>query len=137
MVFIARRILQQESGVMKRWLIVLALVLAACGGSSGGGDPADAVERYLQAKVSGDGDTVLALLCSEMESAADREANSFTSVADAKIEGMECTRDGDSEVVRCTGKITAVYGTEATEFPLASYRVVEEDGEWKWCGETE
>ena len=40
----------------------------------------------------------------------------------------ECLRLSD-------GRIVALYGTEETEFPLVSYRVVEEDGEWKWCGE--
>jgi hypothetical protein len=113
------------------------LILAACGGGgSSAGDPADTVEKYLTAKVSGDGDTVRALLCSSMESARDREANAFSSVTGAKIEGMECQRSGDSDVVTCTGSILADYGTESTEFPLASYKVVQEDGEWKWCGET-
>jgi hypothetical protein len=112
------------------------LLVAACSAGSSVGDPADTVERYLTAKVGGDGDTVRALLCSEMESARDREANAFTSVTGATIEGMECTRAGASDVVTCTGTIKAVYGTENAEFALASYKVVQEDGEWKWCGET-
>ena len=48
---------------------------------------------------------------------------------------MTCTREGDSNVVTCTGQIVATYGTEQTSFPLTSYTVVQEDGEWKWCGE--
>jgi len=122
---------------MRKQIIMMAglLILAACAGSSAG-DPADTVERYLTAKVAGDADTVRALLCSAMESARDREANAFTSVTGAEIEGMECQRAGESDVVTCTGTIKAVYGTEAAEFPLASYKVVQEDGEWKWCGET-
>ena len=48
---------------------------------------------------------------------------------------MACTRQGDSDVVACTGKIVATYGTENTDFPLVSYKVVQEDGAWKWCGE--
>ena len=48
---------------------------------------------------------------------------------------MSCEQVAQSDVVTCQGKIVATYGTEDTEFPLASYRVVEEDGEWKWCGE--
>jgi hypothetical protein len=121
---------------MKKLLFGFLLILAACGGS-GAGDPADTVERYLTAKVGGDGDTMRALLCSEMESVVEREVNSFVSVTDPRIENMECTRDGDSDTVRCTGTITAVYGTEAATFDLTSYRVVQEDGEWKWCGETQ
>jgi len=114
------------------------LLLAACSGSGGstGDDPAKTVEKYLTAKVSGDGDTVRALLCSAMEADKDREASAFTSVTAAKIEDMKCQRNGDSDVVTCTGKIVANYGTEDTDFPLSSYKVVQEDGEWKWCGET-
>jgi hypothetical protein len=48
---------------------------------------------------------------------------------------MKCQRLDDSDIVQCDGKIVATYGTEDTEFPLTSYRVVQEDGEWKWCGE--
>jgi hypothetical protein len=113
--------------------ILLILLLDAC--SSSAGDPAQSVEQYLQAKADGDGDTIRQLLCSEMESLLERESRTFESVSDVRIEGMACQRVGDSDVVSCAGKIVATYGAEDTEFPLASYRVVEEDGEWKWCGE--
>lgn len=123
---------------MAKWLLVsviLALLLAACGGQGGetGGDPAEVVERYLQAKVAGDEQGVRGLLCAEMESQLEREARSFAGVEGARIENMDCTRDG--ETVTCTGEILATYGTEQQSFPLGSYRVVQEDGEWKWCGE--
>jgi hypothetical protein len=98
-------------------------------------DPAVlAVEQYLQAKVEGDDEAIRGLLCAEREADFQQEASSFDAV-EATIEGMVCTRDGDA--VRCEGAIVADYGGENTEFPLASYRVVEEDGVWKWCGETE
>ena len=115
-------------------LLSLALPLVACGGS-GAGDPAETVEKYMQAKVDGDADSIRALLCSEMESVLERESRTFESVSGVTIEGMDCQQDGDSNVVRCQGKIVALYGAEETEFPLVSYRVVEEDGEWRWCGE--
>ncbi len=121
---------------MKRIFIALILLLTACSTTGGAGDPADTVAKYLTAKVSGDADTVRALLCSDMESVADREVASFSTVTDAHIEDMKCTRDGDTDVVSCTGQIVAVYGTENTNFPLSSYKVVQEDGEWKWCGES-
>ncbi|MBK7920697.1 MAG: hypothetical protein IPJ94_31495 [Chloroflexi bacterium] len=111
------------------------LLLAACGGGSGAGDPAQTVEQYLQAKADGDADTIRALLCADMEQFLERESRTFDSVSGVHIDGMVCTRDGSSDVVRCEGKIVATYGTEDTEFPLTSYRVVQEDGEWKWCGE--
>jgi hypothetical protein len=129
---------------MKRlfWIVCLTAVLSACGGNGGGGDPAATVETYLQAKVESDEATIRSLLCSEMEQFADREIHTFDSVEDVTIEGMACTDAGDGESeatsgrVTCTGIIKALYGTEQTEFQLTNYRVVEEDGEWKWCGET-
>lgn len=116
-------------------LLILAVVgLAACANqSSPAGDPAATVERYLTAKVAADEPTLRGLLCSEMESDLANEARSFSGVEGAAIENMECTANGD--IVSCTGAITAMYGTEQQSFPLSSYRVVQEDGEWKWCGE--
>ena len=118
-------------------LITLALALlaiAACS-SSGGGDPAKTVEQYLTAKVASDETALRGLLCSEMEADVAIEASSFAGL-DAKLDGMSCQRQGDSDTVTCSGKIVATYGTEQTDFPLSSYRVVQEDGEWKWCGES-
>ena len=54
---------------------------------------------------------------------------------DVSIEDMACTSTEGSDIVQCTGQIVANYGAEDTSFPLSSYRVVQEDGEWKWCGE--
>ncbi len=117
--------------------LTLTAVLAACtANGSSGDDPAAAVETYLQAKVAGDGDTIQALLCSEQEQNLEREKQTFASVAEARLDGMACTDAGNGRVT-CEGKIVALYGTEETEFPLTNYRAVNEDGEWKWCGETE
>lgn len=113
-------------------IILLALSLMACADVS---DPAETVEEYIHAKVEGDTVQIRALLCSEMESLLERESRTFESVSGVSIEGMDCQREGESNVVRCQGQIVALYGTEETEFPLVSYRIVEEDGEWKWCGE--
>jgi hypothetical protein len=115
-------------------MLLLASILGAC--STGGeGDPAETVEAYLQAKVDIDVETIGSLLCSEMEANLERESRTFESVSDVTIEGMDCQRDGDSDTVRCEGRIVALYGTEETEFPLISYRIVQDAGEWKWCGE--
>ena len=125
---------------MKKFIFILFIVtlsLVSCGGGeSGGGDPAQAVEAYLQAKVSSDEATIRSLLCSEMEQFVDREIHTFDSVQDASIEGMACTDAGNGRVT-CEGTIIALYGTEETEFPLTNYQAVQEDGEWKWCGETQ
>ena len=116
-------------------LPLLALVLAACGGGGESGDPAAVVESYLEAKAAADRDGVAENLCAELEANLEREATSFSSV-EAQVEDMTCTRDGDSDTVTCEGAIVADYGGENTSFPLGTYRVVEEDGEWKWCGES-
>lgn len=130
-------------------LVLLLLILlgaTACGGneSNGGvtGDPAArAVEDYLSAKVRGDGDVIRAGLCSEMEADLERELRTFESVSNASIDNMSCASDNpaaeDETAVRCAGEIVALYGMEETKFPLSAYRAVLEDGEWKWCGETQ
>jgi len=124
---------------MKKWIpaIVLSMMALAACSSGGAGDPAKTVEQYLQAKVSADAEAIRGLLCSEMEADLERESMTFAGLVDVKLEGMACVRDGDTNTVRCQGKIVATYGTEKTDFPLVAYRVVQEDGEWKWCGETQ
>ena len=120
--------------------MLASFVLAACGGggapAAGGDDAAKAVESYLTAKVKVDQDGVRRLLCSEKEKDAETEATTFLGVDQPKLEGMKCVSAGDNKV-KCEGKITAQYGAEINEFPLVTYRVVQEDGEWKWCGETQ
>jgi hypothetical protein len=115
------------------YIVILIFIFSACASESG--DPAQVVEQYLQAKVERDEAVLRQLLCLPMEADFSREAASFSSVTDVTIEAMKCQRVGDSDSVQCSGEIVAVYGTENTSFPLTSYRVVQEDGEWKWCGE--
>lgn len=119
----------------KIMLAVLPLLFFAACSSGAGADPSATVEKYLQAKADSDASTISQLLCSEMEAVLERESRTFESVSGVHIEDMACEQVGESQIVTCEGKIVATYGTEDTEFPLASYRVVEEDGEWKWCGE--
>lgn len=116
-------------------LLLGALVVTMACTTGGEGDPAETVEAYLQAKVDGNIDTIGALLCAEMEANLERESRTFESVSDVAIEDMACQAVDDSATVRCAGRIVALYGAEETEFPLVNYRVVQEDGEWKWCGE--
>ncbi|MEP7291671.1 MAG: hypothetical protein ABI835_07795 [Chloroflexota bacterium] len=115
-------------------LTVFAL-LAACS-TSGSGDPAKVVEQYLQAKVAADETAMRGLLCSAMEADLSVEASSFAGL-ETRLDSMTCTRDGEGRTVTCTGKIVVTYGTEDSDFPLSTYSVVQEDGAWKWCGETE
>lgn len=126
----------EKENMKKVFILLISLLLMTACAAADSGDPAATVEAYLQAKVDGDADTVRRLLCTEMEAVWEREARTFESVSGTRTEDMACTATGDDKV-SCDGKIVAVYGTEETEFPLVSYRVVQEDGEWKWCGETQ
>ena len=119
---------------MKQFLLLslFLLCLSACGGEAAGTGAGDIVEDYLEAKVAGDSDALTGLICSEMADSVTREAASFANV-EARIEGMQCTANGNT--VTCTGNIIAVYGTDEREFPLSSYRVVQEENQWRWCGE--
>ena len=123
---------------MSRRVLVLIgmaiLILVGCGGSAGD-DPAAAVESYLRAKAAGDEATLGALICAAQESNLQREAHTFDSVTGVELVDMACSYPGDGNIVSCSGKFVALYGSEETEFPLVSYRVTEEDGQWKWCGE--
>jgi hypothetical protein len=130
---------------------VLMLTLAACGspsptstpsGDNGASDTtsnnqqaARVVEAYLQAKVASDYDGVRANLCAAMEADLDREAFSFSGVS-AEIENMMCAVDAGGQTVTCAGQIAALYGGDTRFFELSTYNVVQEDGVWKWCGET-
>lgn len=111
--------------------LIAASLLTACGDA---GSPAGTVEAYIEAKVAADPERVRQLLCSELEATYETEARTFAGVADATIEGMACTQTEENRVA-CEGRIVALYGTEENEFPLTVYRVVQEGGEWKWCGE--
>ena len=122
-------------------LLIMAIAIASCdSGASTDGDAsatdeaAAAVEGYLTAKVSNDADGIRRYLCSAMESDFDREVQSFSGV-EAEIEGMACASDEGGATVTCEGTIVAVYGGENRDFPLGTYSIVEEDGEYKWCGE--
>jgi hypothetical protein len=114
---------------------IFILILAGCKGEDRN-NPQAVVEDYLQAKIDLNTDTIQKLLCSEMENDLERETHTFETVSDARIEDLSCTWDAAQSVVRCQGKIVASYGAEQTEFPLKAYRLVQEDGQWKWCGES-
>ncbi|MCB9422119.1 MAG: hypothetical protein H6667_20120 [Ardenticatenaceae bacterium] len=119
---------------MKKLVLFASLLflLAACTAT---GDPAITVENYLQAKVAGNADTVRALLCSAKEADLEAELRTFSIAEGVEIKEMACQQVEESDVVQCNGRIVALYGTEENVFPLVSYHVVEEDGEWKYCGE--
>lgn len=117
-------------------LLVLSLALAACADE---GDPAEAIEAFLEAKVASDADKLSEIMCKELEAQVPDEAASFASVK-AELQDMSCEkgdRDGDYTLVNCTGEIVVDYGGEQRTFALSdtTYRAKQEDGEWKMCGE--
>jgi hypothetical protein len=116
------------------WLVIVAGVVACSPGAAG--DPAQAVEQYLRAKVASDRDKVKALLCARLEGSLDTEVLSFSGVK-AELEGLACKKDDGKETVTCAGEIVAEYTNEKMRFPLTTYAVVQEGGTWKWCGESQ
>ena len=127
---------------MKRFCIGLCLlfglILTACGGgstpASNNDDAGKIVLQYLQAKIDSKRDTLQSLLCASQESNLDRETQSFSGVK-AHLDNVICQKDANANTVTCSGAIVAEYNGENTNFPLTKYNVVQEDGQWKWCGE--
>ncbi|MEO0565039.1 MAG: hypothetical protein AAF125_23230 [Chloroflexota bacterium] len=120
---------------MKQIMLALMLVVLVRCAASGDAGAVEAVETYLQASVDGDADTLAQVMCADMEAQVEPTARRFATVAGVRLEGMACTFDGDAGTVTCEGEIIATYGAEDTAFPLGTYSVVQEGGEWKWCGE--
>jgi hypothetical protein len=116
--------------------IALLLLLAACD-SGGGEDPTVVVDKYLKARLASDVDQLRALSCADWESQVVLEADSFRG-RDAELVDVSCEvggKDGDYTIVNCEGHIAVVYQGENRDFPLKNYRLLQEDGEWKMCGE--
>lgn len=116
-------------------LIILAAITACSNGSTG---PAAAIESYNHALVEGKADQLTTLSCSDWEADAHNELASFSAVK-VSLEDMACSetsKDGETALVSCTGKIIANYGNEVLEINLADrlYQVVLEGGEWRMCG---
>lgn len=130
-------------------LLVTAVTVAACGGgdneeggdSDAAGDDSGAitaVQTYLQAIVDSDEDTLRQVTCAERESEVPMRARSFAAV-NAELRDVSCRlngTEGEYTLVTCDGIIFAEYtGGQDNEIPLETYRAIEEDGEWKACGE--
>lgn len=122
---------------LTRFLALLILLgLVACAEES---NPIPTVETYLQARVSSNTEELQRLSCAEWEAQAALQADSFRGM-DAKLEGLSCAsegEDGDFTLVACQGKIVTTYNGETREWPLGTYRLTQEDDEWKFCGEAE
>jgi hypothetical protein len=119
------------------WIIGILLVIGLPGCEQRG--PSDVIEEYLQARVASDVTQLRSLACTDWEAQAAIEAESFRSM-NAVLENMTCQQNGEQDgftVVTCEGKMTTTYNGETREWPLGAYRLRQEDGEWRMCGEAD
>ncbi len=122
-------------------IVLLIGVLIVVSGCSQAGDPGEAMLKYLQARVAADSDTIRGLSCAAWEGQAVMQADSFRSM-NAELDNVTCTKsvsdngeDGDATLVTCDGQIVTTYNGENRTWSLGTYRMTQEDGEWKMCGE--
>lgn len=121
-------------------IVFTPLLLAACAQTpeAASGAP-QAVEAYLQALVNKERDRFMTLICPAFEAEGRVEFDSFGAV-EAKLDGVSCAesgKDGETALVQCQGSIVATYQGESNrvlELKDNTYRVVQDDGEWKMCG---
>ncbi|HSV86599.1 MAG TPA: hypothetical protein VLH85_08480 [Levilinea sp.] len=135
---------------MKKWIMVILglwglLALAGCGTPGASPTTADspppavqALERYLQALVEKDENTLVSLTCADWEMQALLEFDAFGGV-EISLKELSCEQveNGDGGVtVVCQGKILASYKDEVKEFDLSSrnYLMVQQGGDWLVCG---
>lgn len=123
--------------VLLSFVILAALVLVACGSSTGDA-PVQAVENYLNALVAKDATRLPTLVCGDWEDDALIELDSFQAVT-ARLENVACTQtgtDGDTALVNCTGNIIASYNNEdqALDLSVRTYQVTQTGGDWLVCG---
>lgn len=119
-------------------VLVLSILLSACGSSANSTGAKDAVEGYVDALAGNDEASLSALSCADWESDALTELDSLQAVT-ATLEGFSCQQsgtDGETILVNCTGRMILSYNGEDQELDLSTrtYRVVEQDGNWLVCG---
>ena len=118
-------------------MVIILCITAACNGDSSI-QASQAVENYLQALVARDLNTMISASCSEWESQARLEFDSFAAVK-LTLNNMACKQTDEEtpySLIGCKGSITANYGNEDLEIDVAEriYRVIKEAGEWRMCG---
>lgn len=116
------------------FLIISLLILAGCASND---NPAQVVEAYFQAIIADETERLADLTCAAYEAQAMTLASSFRNTG-AELEDISCQQagtDGDYNIVQCQGKIVVQYQAELREFPLSRYRIIQEDGDWRMCGE--
>ena len=127
---------------MRKLLLILAmlltanLLLTACASKTDA--PVKAVEDYWNAIVAKDSERLPTLVCGDWEDDALTVLDSLQAVT-AKLDNFSCAQtgtDGDTTLVKCTGKILLTYNTENQEIDLSTftYQVMQDGGDWLVCG---
>jgi hypothetical protein len=127
----------KHSCSVKLAVVALGILVVTLVGCSQPGDPGAAMVKYLEARAAADADTIRGLSCAAWEGQAVAQADSFRSM-NAKLENVTCRQngaDGDFTLVTCDGQIVTTYNGENRSWALGTYRMAQEDGEWKMCGE--
>ena len=120
-------------------ILLVTLFLTACSSNkSNSSAPAKAVEEYLNALVAKDENRLPTLVCSDWEDQALIELDSFQAVT-PRLEGASCEQtgtDGDTALVKCSGKIVMTYNNEDQELDLSTftYQVLQQGSDWLVCG---
>lgn len=117
-------------------LLPILLIFLGCASEI---NPSDTIIKYLEARLASDVEQLRELSCAEWESQIPLQTASFQSI-DASLKDAICTTGGELDnmvIIECTGKIVYDYDGERNERELGNYLVVQENGKWKMCGETE
>jgi hypothetical protein len=117
-------------------LLLLPFGLAGCDSVDSGATVA--IESYLKALEDKDLNQMINLSCTEWESQAKLEYDSFAAV-DVTLEEVHCQENGGQNeytLVSCTGRIIASYGAEDLVIELSErgIKAVQQGGEWRMCG---
>lgn len=122
---------KRPSRAHAKWAAALTLLMAC---SASVPQPAQLVEQYVQARVKGDANAMIALSCPAWEPQARLEADSIRSRA-PQLNGLSCAvsgAEGNATIVGCAGKIVTNYGGESREVNLAERGFKLVDG--RMCG---
>jgi hypothetical protein len=123
-----------------RYFMLLALVafmIVTCQKSQAS-HASSVVRDYFEALVAKDANQAVNLSCTAWEEQAQIDADTFA-INPATAENIQCKaagEDGEATLVSCTGKLVLDYNGEKQEINLAdrTYRVVQENNEWRMCG---
>jgi hypothetical protein len=122
---------------MKRRILFFCLVLSLIAAGCSGETPESVVKSYFEAVIAGDESRLRSLSCADWEAQAINQAASFRSM-NATLQDLTCRadgQDGNFTRVTCEGAIVTDYNGETREWPLETFRVTQEGGSWRFCGE--